>query len=46
MLLVESFKLIPRLLNEGPRPKSGKVKLNLHGTCFGGKIIGLDQKRC
>jgi hypothetical protein len=28
----------PRLLDEGPRPKSGKLRLNLHGTCFGGKI--------
>jgi hypothetical protein len=42
--LVESFKLVPRPLNEHPRPKSGKLKLNLHGTCFGGKSIGSDKK--
>ncbi len=38
ILLVESCKLVPRPLKEGPRPKSGKLRLNLHGTCFGGKI--------
>ncbi len=38
ILLVESFKLIPRPLDEGPRPKSGKLRLNLHGTCFGVKF--------
>jgi hypothetical protein len=38
ILLVESFKLVARLLDEGPRPKSDKLRLNLHGTCFGGKI--------
>jgi hypothetical protein len=36
--LVESFKLVPRPLNKGPRPKSGKLRLNLHGISFGGKI--------
>jgi len=36
--LVEGFKLVSRPLDEGPRPKSGKLRLNLHGTCFGGKI--------
>jgi hypothetical protein len=30
--------MVLRPLDEGPRPKSGKLKLNLHGTCFGGKI--------
>ncbi len=25
-------------LDKGPRPKSGKLRLNLHGTYFGGKI--------
>jgi hypothetical protein len=25
-------------LDEGSRPKSGKLRLNLHGTCFEGKI--------
>jgi hypothetical protein len=38
ILLVESCKLVPRHLDEGPKPKSGKLKLNLHGTYFGGKI--------
>jgi hypothetical protein len=42
--LVESLKLVSRLLNEGPRPKSGKLKLNLHGTFLEGKSMGLDQK--
>jgi len=42
--LVESFKLAPRPLDEALRPKSGILKLNLQGTCFGGKIIDLDQK--
>jgi hypothetical protein len=30
--------LVPRFLDEGPRPKKGKLKLNIHGTYFGGKI--------
>jgi len=36
--------LVPRPLDESPRPKSGKLRLNLHGTCFGGKSIGSEQK--
>jgi len=43
ILLVESFKLVPRPLNEGLRPESGKLRLNLHGTCFGGKINWFKQ---
>jgi hypothetical protein len=43
ILLVKNFKLVPKPLDEGPRPKSGKLRLILHGTCFGGKF-GLDQK--
>jgi hypothetical protein len=31
-------------LDEGPTPKSGKLKLNLHGTCFEGRSIGSNQK--
>ncbi len=31
ILLVKSFELVPK-------PKSRKLRLNLHGTCFGGKI--------
>jgi hypothetical protein len=38
ILMVKSFKWVPRHLDEGPRPKSGELRLNLHGTCFGGKI--------
>jgi len=30
--------LVPRPLDEGAKPKSGKLRLNLHGTGFGGKI--------
>jgi hypothetical protein len=30
--------LVPRPLDECPRPKSDKLRLNLHGTWFGGKI--------
>jgi len=35
---VESFTLVLRPLDAGPRPKSGKLRLNLHGTSFGRKI--------
>jgi hypothetical protein len=45
ILLVKSFNLVPRPLDEGPKPKSGKLRLNLHGTCFGGKSIGCAKKR-
>ncbi len=31
-------------LDEGPRSKSGKLRLNLHDTCFGGKINWFGQK--
>jgi hypothetical protein len=37
-LIAKSFKLVLRRLDKGPRPKSGKLRLNLHGSCFGGKI--------
>ncbi len=30
--------------NEGPKPESGKLRLNLHGTCFGRKINWLGPK--
>jgi hypothetical protein len=36
--LGESHKLDPWPLDEGPRPKSGKSRLNLHDTNFGRKI--------
>jgi hypothetical protein len=44
--LVESIKIVPRPLDKGPRPKCGKWRLNLHGTCFvlEGKSIGSNQK--
>jgi len=32
VLLADSQKLEPWPLDEGPRPKSGKSRLNLHGT--------------
>jgi hypothetical protein len=44
ILLVESFKLVSRHLDESPKPKSGKWKLNLHGTILEGRSIGSDQK--
>jgi hypothetical protein len=45
ILLVKTFKLIPRPLDKGPKPKSGKLRLNLHGTCFGVKINWLGPKK-
>jgi hypothetical protein len=39
---VKYFKVT---LDEGPRPKSGKLRLNLHDTFLEGKSIGLDPKR-
>ncbi len=41
--------MVPRPLDEGPRPKSGKLRLNLHGKTYmapvlEGKSIGSDQK--
>jgi hypothetical protein len=39
---MESHKLDPWPLDEGPRPKSGKSKLNLHGAILEGKSIGLN----
>jgi hypothetical protein len=47
ILLVESFKLVsrPPLDEEGSRPKSGKLRLNLHGICFGRKKNQLVQTK-
>jgi hypothetical protein len=39
-----AIKLDPWTLDEGPRPKSGKLRLNLHGTILEGKSIGLNPK--
>jgi hypothetical protein len=44
MVVVESFKLVPRPLDEGPRPKSGKLRLNLHGTGSGWKMNWFEPK--
>jgi len=41
----QKFKLVPWRLNEGPRTKSGKLRLNLNGTCFGGKIKKSAKRR-
>jgi hypothetical protein len=38
ILLVESLKLVSRFLNKGPRPKSGKLKLNYMAPILEGKI--------
>jgi hypothetical protein len=40
--LDESHKLDPWPLKEGPQPKIGKLRLNLHGTILEGKSIGLN----
>ncbi len=40
----KASKLVPRPSDEGARPKSGKLRLNLHGTSFGGKINSLGPK--
>jgi hypothetical protein len=45
ILLDESHKLDPRPLAEGRRPKSGKLRLNLHGIILEGKSIGSNQKK-
>jgi len=38
--LDESHKLNPWPLDESPRPKSGKFRLNFHGTILEAKSIG------
>jgi hypothetical protein len=42
--LDESHKLDPLPLDEGPRPKSDKLRLNLHGTILERKSIGSKPK--
>jgi hypothetical protein len=37
--------LVPRPSDEDPRPESGKLRLNLHGTCFGGEINWFQPKK-
>jgi len=36
--------LDPSALDEGPKAKSGKLRLNLHDASFGGKINGFGPK--
>jgi hypothetical protein len=43
--LDESHKLDLWPLNEGPKPKSDKSRLNLHGTILEEKSIGLKGKK-
>jgi hypothetical protein len=43
--LAKSHKLDPLPLFEGLRPKSGKSRLNLHGTIWEAKSIGLNKKK-
>jgi hypothetical protein len=44
-LLVKSFKLVSRPLDEGPRPRQIKLWFCLHGIILKGKPIGLDQSK-
>jgi hypothetical protein len=37
--------LDPQPLIEGPRPKSGKLRLNLHGAILEGRSSGFMNKR-
>ncbi len=41
-LLVKNFKLFPRLLDEGLRPRWIKLWFSLHGIILEGKSIGLN----
>jgi hypothetical protein len=41
ILLDENRKLDPWPLDEGPKLKHGKSRLNLHGTILEGKSVGL-----
>jgi len=43
--LAESHKLDPWPLDEGSRPKSGKLRLNLYDTILEGKSIDSGQKQ-
>ncbi len=42
--MAESHQWNPWPLDEGPKPKSGKLKL-IHGTILGGKSIGSDPNK-
>jgi len=43
ILLVRNFKLVPRPLDEGLRPRQFKLWFSLHGMILEGKLIGLDK---
>jgi hypothetical protein len=43
--LVENHKLDPSALDEGPKAKSGKLRLNLLDASFGGKIDWFGPKK-
>jgi hypothetical protein len=43
--LDESHNLDPHPLDEGSRPKSGKLRLNWHGPILEGKSIGSNLKK-
>jgi len=43
--LGESHKWNPWPLDESPRPKSDKLRLNQHGTTLEGKSIGSGRKK-
>ncbi len=43
--MAESHKLDPLPFDEGPRPKSGELRLNIHGTILEGKSIDSDPKK-
>jgi hypothetical protein len=43
--LADSHKLDPWSLDEGLRPKSGKLRLNLHDTILEGKSIGSNTQK-
>ncbi len=42
---LKAIKLDPWPLDKGPRPKSGKSRLNLHGSISEKKSINSDKKR-
>jgi hypothetical protein len=42
--LVESFKLVQRPLDEGPKPKSDKLRLTYIAPLSEGKSIGSERK--
>jgi hypothetical protein len=44
LLLVKSFKLVPRPLDKGPRQRQIKLWFSLHGIISEGTPIGPNQK--